>query len=118
MTLSFLHIMFSNSGKYIDKLSSKLKPPWSYKIIMATVVIGFDIDQMGKMVLSLISLSPCFPEFCVFSYKTSPSCTTLKTFDAVISEFISLCCSFCNGCCFSQLNTKTSNERVKYIFFI
>jgi len=30
--------------------------------IIATVVIGFDIDQIGKIVWSLISLSPCLPE--------------------------------------------------------
>ena len=30
---------------------------------MATMVMGFDIDQMGKSVSSVMSRSPCLPEF-------------------------------------------------------
>jgi hypothetical protein len=50
----FLHVKFLNSGRYLETLSLKSIIPLSFRIIKATIVIGFDIDQMGKIEFSFI----------------------------------------------------------------
>ena len=78
---------------YFDTGSSNENLPCSNSVIIATMVIGLVIDQIGNSVSALMSRSPCLPEFSTCPYNSPSAPTTSTMLLPVTSRWIRSPCS-------------------------